>query len=268
MNAFTINNKRFEVPSEWNELTEDQMLRVAKLSLERCDAEEVKMLMLIHCLSARVRRSSNSVQLKIGDERYYLSAEQYAQLSSAFNWMFDDNGMPDCRRTKMPFPAIAEMKLPGDSLSSLSFEQYAIVSALCSMDPREVDLPKIISHLVLRKGEKYGGDDSEERQEEREERLKRMKPEQLTCVMMYLLGTIRQIRDTFGHLYPEDSEGSSAQARDLFRENMDLVESLSNGDVTKRDKVRESLMWDVLHSLDEKIKQHEKRMEELNNSKA
>lgn len=266
MNAFTINNKRFEVPSDWNELTEEQLARVAELSLMKLDAEEVKMMMLITCLNARVRRSSNSVQLKIGDERYYLDAEQYAQLSSAFDWMFDENGQPDCRRTKMPFDKIAEMKLPGDSMSSLSFEQYAIVSALCAMDARDIDMPKIVSHMVLRKGEKYGGADSDERQEEREERLKRLDPRQLMSVMMYILGTIRQIRDTFDHLYPDDSEGSSASSHNLFRENMDLIESLSNGDVTKRDKVRESLMWDVLHSLDEKIKLHNKRLEELNNN--
>ena len=79
-----------------------------------------------------------------------------------------------------------------------------------------------------------------------------------TAVLIYYIGC----RYAITRIFPEVFKGSASDI-DTFKSYMNLVETLSNYDITKKEEIRGAYLYDVLLTLNQSIIRDREREKEI-----
>ncbi len=261
MKTIQIDNNTYEVPGGWNEMTFNQLLFLASLFSQERTAQEVKLQLLLYTLNARINRykraDGDGYRLTVGKKTYYLLPNVFAGLSEAFDFLFKENedghACLDIRLTKNPFPVIAlkdtELHGPDDGLSNLSYGQFVMLrtwQARMSVNIED-SLDNFIA--IMYKENAFNTDE-----EGNPALLKEVHQEVKLVIYWFYLGCMSFIQERFPRVFP----GGSESRGDVFDGQMRLIDEMAGGDVTKKEQVKKSLLFDAIYTLDMAIERDAK----------
>lgn len=93
--------------------------------------------------------------------------------------------------------------------------------------------------------------------EEGEKALFKSVPGSVKSVMFwYYIGSMNFIRQKFPRIFPDSSDNTESFS--VFDMQQRVVDELAAGDVTKKDAVKKSLMYEVFYTIDNAIERDEK----------
>lgn len=262
MRKLTIANKTIDVPSEWNELLDEQLKMLASLLAEKQTLPEVRLKLLLFCIGARVRRANEQVSdvwaLSLGSKTVFLSATELEEMGRMLDFLFDAEGRLDVRLTRTPFFRFETPRMmlmgPEDGLTNISYGQFVQTQSLLPLVMTDFD-----SHIndflcVLWKDLRFEPTEDGD-------------PEWLLCVpdsekqvmLWYYIGSMRFIAEKFPRLF---SGGDSSTDENPFEAHQRIIDELAGGDVTKKEQVRRSPLFDALYTLEMAIERREKERKE------
>ena len=262
MRTITIANKKIEVPSAWNELLDAQLKLLACLVMEAYSLQEVKLKLLLFCIGARVRRANEQVSdvwaLALGSKTVFLSAAELEEMGRMFDFLFDTEGRLDVRLTRTPFFRLETRRMmlmgPEDGLTNVSYGQFVQAQTLLPLVQADFD-----SHIndflcVLWKDLRF-----EPTEDGAPEWLYGVPDSEKRVMLWYYIGSLRFIAEKFPRLF---SGGEAATDENPFDAQQRIIDELAGGDVTKKEQVRRSPLYDVLYTLEMAIERRDKDRKE------
>lgn len=262
MRTITIANKKIEVPSAWNELLDAQLRLLACLVMEAYSLQEVKLKLLLFCIGARVRRANEQVSdvwaLDLGSKTVFLSAAELEEMGRMLDFLFDTEGRLDVRLTRTPFFRLETPRMmlmgPEDGLTNVSYGQFVQAQTLLPLVQADFD-----SHIndflcVLWKDLRF-----EPTEDGAPEWLYGVPDSEKRVMLWYYIGSMRFIAEKFPRLF---SGGESSTDENPFEAHQRIIDELAGGDVTKKEQVRRSPLFDVLYTLEMAIERREKERKE------
>lgn len=260
MRKITIGEKDYSVPGNWNELTAEQLCFLAVILNRKCTVQEVKLKMLLFCMGGRIRRyqramgSGYAVSLPEGNA--YLTPEQLTALSCVFDFLFHetDKGRDlDIQLTRNPFPLYITKSMPlagpDDGLTNISYGQFIMLQSWQQQmkDDFETALDNFLS--VIWKDSLFTTSDDGSATWFRD-----VEPEVKTVMFWYYLGSMQFIQEKFPRVFT----GSEGDGGDVFDMQQRIVDEMASGDVTKKELVKQCLLYDALYTLEMAIERDEK----------
>ncbi len=272
MRGITINDTRYLVPENWDELTTKDLLFLADMYLRGVNPNEIQVKMLFHSLGAHVKKKRGQYLMKIGKKSYAVTAPDVAMMAGCFAFLFTtqtdgsegkaEKMMLDPGLVKNPFPTLSylgifRLKGPSDALTDLRYEQFIYLQTYAAAyaaavneqsDSAEDSLNMLIASmyhlgefdaLKMRKVGRYVASQSIQAR---------------IVVYWYYLGCMRFIAGKFPKVFERDESGV---VRNMFDAQMRMVDILAEGDVTRKDNVRKAMLYDVLYTFEGNVERAE-----------
>lgn len=262
MKTIQIDNNKYPVPENWNEMTNDQLLFLAHLFNQDRTAQEVKLQLLLFTLKARVNRykraQGDGYKITTQGKTFYLLPAAFAGLSEAYDFLFkeseDGKAMLNIQLTRNPFPEIVVKNKclcgPDDGLANLSYGQFVMLRTWqqrLSISPED-SIDQFLS--VMYKADSFNTDEDGD-----PALLKNVAPEIKLVLFWFYLGSMSFIQERFPRVFP----GGSESGGDVFDSQMRLIDEMAGGDVTKKVQVKQSLLYDAIYTLDMALERDSKR---------
>lgn len=292
MHTLQINDDLYRLPGTWDELTPAQLEYLARISQSDQPLEQFKLLMLLHCLKARVARQyrldRTAIRLKVGTEspkvclhvrrkRYWLTPEEISRMSVLMKWIVTRRETQssrarrqyaayepeyeyflDSRRTVNPYPRLRirlhRLKGPEDNLYDITFEQYMYLQTY--LDAAVTDPAQLDNLLACLWHTRPRFDIN--RLEHDARLLRRLSPDRKMAMYWFVLGSIRDLAEAYPRVF---SGGSGKIVGNVFDSQLRLLDSLAAHDMTKKDSVRHGLFIDALYAMDEQLRIQEEARE-------
>lgn len=284
MHTIQINDDLYQVPQCWDELTPKQLEYLARISQGKQPVEQLKILMLLYCLKARMKWTpvlmgikANKIvgsqkerhSVRIGRRVYRLTAEEVSCLADLFGWLLKSRTMKytnikewyvNSGLTITPYPRLL-IRLhrfigPDDAMMDISFEQYMYLQTY--LDAMSSDRTKLEYALACLW---HTGKAFDINRLEHDARLLRRLPATKKMVMYwYILGTMKYWAASYPRVF---SGGSGKIIGNVFDSQLRLLDSLAHHDMTKKDSVRKGLFIDALYSMDEQLRIQEEMNEKM-----
>jgi hypothetical protein len=274
MRTLTLDKIKIELPSKWQELNLKQLRFLAKLCLLGLPEGELKLKMLLYCAGLRVRKPflnpdyTFSYILTGKKQRFNLNKETLTELSEAFDFLFntpeeyeeDKNTiryLEPYGLTSNPLPSVRvclkRLYGPGDALYNLSMNEFSLIEIYRTDYVRTANpeaLNKMVSILYRKKGKEDG--DKREPLTSRVAnkgywRARKLKPEDKLLIYWFYTGVMLHLRERFPRTFSGSGEASKGN---LYDELSYLIDTLAGSDMTKKDKVRNGLLWDAMYSME------------------
>ena len=295
MHTIQIDDDTYQVPADWDELTPDQLRYLARLTREEQPIEQLKLLMLLYCLRARVARhpklwkplislkvgsESPRVRIRIGRKSYWLTPEEVNLMADQLAWLVTSRETSASKlqrrhnpyakqdyeyylqplRTVNPCPVLRirlhRLKGPDDNLFDITFEQYMYLQTY--LDGLAADPAKLDSLLAClwHTGRRF-----DINRLEHDARLIRRLPAEVKMMLYwFILGSIQNFADCYPRVF---SGGSGKIAGNVLDSQFRLLDSLAAHDMTKKDDVRRGLFIDALYAMDEQLRIQEEMKEKM-----
>lgn len=261
MRKLTIGEKNYNVPGDWNELTAEQLCFLATILNSPCTGQEAKLKLLLFCLSARIRRyrraDGDGFRVAFPDNTVYLTAEQLASLGTIFDFLFTetDKGVElDIRLTRNPFPLYVSKSMalagPDDALTNISYGQFIMLQSWQQQMKNDFNTALDNFLSVIWKDSLFTTSE-----DGAAIWFQDVPPVVKTVMFWYFIGSMRFIQEKFPQTFPE---GSSDGGYDVFDMQQRIVDEMASGDVTKKEQVKQSLLYDALYTLEMAIERDEK----------
>lgn len=81
-----------------------------------------------------------------------------------------------------------------------------------------------------------------------------------TVMFWYYLGSMNFIQAKFSRVF---SSGGNEAPLDIFDTQQRIVDEMASGDVTKKEQVKQSLLYDALYTLEVAIEKEEKKKQDM-----
>lgn len=261
MKKMKIGNNEFNMPASWNEMTAEQLCFLATILKGNVTAVEIKIKMVLFSIGARVRRYARSngdgYAITLSNKSIYLDTEQFIQLSVLYDFLLKEgkNGYElDIKLTRNPFPTInslgEELYGPEDALTNISYGQFIMLQSWQHRMAK--DFKKYIDNFlsVIWKPDKFDNTD------EGNPSLFRPIDSSIKIVMCWFyFGSVNFISEKFQRVFPE---GDSVHTTDVFDMQQRIVDEMAGGDVTKKDQVKQCMLYDALYTMDMAMEREEK----------
>lgn len=262
MRTLTLDKKKYAVPGDWNELTGEQLVFLSMILRKQCTAQELKLKLLLFVLSARIRRynraKGEAFAVSIQRDTYYLSPEQFAALASVFDFLFTEaeggQVQLDIRLTRNPFPLYLSKSMalagPDDALTNISYGQFIMLQSWQQQMKHDYagSLDNFLSVIWKDSAFSTSEDGSAVWFQDVDPNVK-------TVMFWYYLGSMRFIQEKFPRVFPG---GSDSDSGDIFDIQQRIVDEMASGDVTKKEQVKQCLLYDALYTLEMAIERDEK----------
>lgn len=287
MHTIQIDNDTFQLPQNWDELTNDQLLYLVKLTQGDIPIEELKIRMLLYCLQARVDRHkeiykdkvritvgqpSEKVRFRVRKKSYLLRPEEVNALADLFSFLLQIQSdkyhtgiytyivMPELSRN--PYPTLrCRFRMfigPDDQLLDITFEQFMYLQTyLDAMKDDPTQINRLLACLWHRKAAF-----DINRLERDAAILSHLPTDQKMVMYWYVLGSLSDLSSS----YPRVFSGSGKTTGRVFDSQMRLLDSLAQSDMTKKPEVRKGYLIDALYSMDESMRRKEESEENMRNS--
>lgn len=232
---------KISLPASWNELSANELEYLASLCIEaKCSIQEIKVKMALYVMGACVISANPEyLRIKIGGTKITLSVEKLTDIADNFKFLFADGRLcPGL--TRAPFP---KMKINrrtytalDDFFSDALYEDYMNI-IIFSDDMRLYPDAKGKLLASLYRSEHFNV-------------FEGMHEVKQMVLLWWVEGCLRYIGKMFPALFssPEESLGKSNNSN-VLASQMRIVDSLSSGDVTKKEAVRKSKLYDTLYSM-------------------
>lgn len=289
-----INSDHYLIPEKWDELTTDQLLKIAEYVNSQLPFNEfrIKLMMFflgLHCMRIEERTIKGEVCFffRQGKKNIYaLSAIDLSCLLSRIDFIFKISKADDDSNQKVVhshlcrqlIPAIkvsgTEYIGPASSLTNLLFHEYIFTETYFYKfsETKEIKYADLLIAVLYRENSgknendaDYNGDPriqfNDFHLDARAEKIAKLDPAFKTAILFFYDGCRNYLRVKFKEVF-ESSSGKN-QKVDPFANFMKLVTTLTNNDITKNDQVRKSYLYEVMIALQEMVIQNNKQKEEL-----
>lgn len=283
MNLITLRNKGNSVslsyPSKWNELNRDQLIYISYLFLKKPEKDDFKLKAVIKLSSIKILRKNPAVLDKT--DYYYINvsglgeilvpSEMFFQISHTVDFLikdiYDDNKLQGYTyNAQLTKNIIKELSIngsnycgPEDCLYNTGFGQWFFADTyFCGYQKTQkiIYLNKLIATLYIKDGEKFNTNTLHSR----EEIIDLLTLEEKFAIMLFYAGCRNFLIDKYPRVF---SGSGSAENKSIERSFLDLVDTLSNGDITKSEKVKESNLHEALTRLDNANKSYDEIKKKL-----
>ncbi|MDD4698048.1 MAG: hypothetical protein PHR52_11000 [Fermentimonas sp.] len=248
MMKINIQDAVYKVPASWNEMTKTQFMFLVKLSSrENLTYVEIQLKFFLHCIRGTVSKDIGNglFVIKTKQGRHPLFADELTAVLEVFDYLFEIND--DNIRSIAPKITINHFKHvksrgkslrgPGDALEDITYEQFVWLQTWQSQlnaDPDAIN--QLINVLYT---------SSDEKHEVRT--VRRMRKSVKAAILWYIQGTMSFIQLQFPHVFKPSGDDSNIN---VFDYQQRVIDSLAEGDVTKKNQVRQSLLYDALYSME------------------
>ena len=297
MHIIKINDDEYRLPANWNELTMDQLLYLSRLTKQPdLPVQKLTIYMVFYCLGAHIAddsrvfgrkikmklgKESHTVRMAIGQKHYDLDPPMYVQLSSLMDFLIERTETKESAYSRQTNPYIAPvyeyrlrpeltvcpckkvraswytLRHEGDpSLMDITFEQYmylqTFISGLASGQATIDDVLVCVWHRSKQFSLSH---------HERDAKLMEQVDDDKKTVMMWFISScLADFANQFPRLF--SGEGSHAGGN-VLDSQLRMLDLLADHDVTKKDQIRASALFDVFYSLDEMMREKENMEENM-----
>lgn len=283
MHTIQINDDTYQVPSSWDGLTRKQLEYLARISQGNQPVEQLKILMLLYCLGARMKRppklrgvkpdkvvgiQSNRYAVRIRRKVYRLMVDEVITMSNLFDWLLRfvkgkyQNTYCICPGlTVNPYPRLrirlCRFTGPDDCLFDITFEQFMYLQTY--LDAAAADPQKLEYALAClwHTGRTFDID----RLERDARRLRRLSATRKMVMYWFILGSMECWAASYPRVF--GGSGGGKVVGNVFDGQLRLLDSLAQHDMTKKDSVRKGLFVDALYSMDEQLRIQEEMKEKM-----
>ena len=284
MHTIQINDDLYQVPQCWDELKPKQLEYLARISQGKQPVEQLKILMLLYCLKARMKRTpvlmgikANKIvgsqkerhSVRIGRRVYRLTTEEVSCLADLFGWLLNSRTMKytnikewyvNSGLTINPYPRLL-IRLhrfigPDDAMMDISFEQYMYLQTY--LDAVTSDSGKLEYAIACLWHTNKSFDIN--RLEHDARLLRRLSAKKKMVIYWYILGSLQCLADSYPRVF---SGGNGKIVGNVLDHQLRLLDSLAHHDMTKKESVRKGLFIDALYSMDEQLRIQEEMKERM-----
>lgn len=247
MRRITIEDSIYEVPSDWNEISKEQLVALIRISQKTSLTHiEIRLKFLLYCIRGRI-----TLDIGIGmyvlstiQAKHYLLPNELTVLLSVFDYLFDvsDDGthylspklvVNHFRKVRSRFRTLYG---PNDALDNITYDQFVWLQTWQSrMNNDNEAIDWLINTIYKTKSGKQNVCNA-----------RRISNVSKTAILWYYLGTLHFLSCRFPHVF----SGSGSDADNVFDNQQRIIDSLADGDVTKKMQVRDSLLYDALYSME------------------
>lgn len=282
MTKIEIAGKKFNIPESWNEMTRAQLLKVAAIAMDQHSALEFKILVLLALTGWKMAYTSVKWHYRFIIDWKTVVEIQIFQLNELLHQLDFLTKETETRNGKVTFiySKLYENKIlhyglffrkygPADQLFNITFGEYLAADTYFNRyfeTNNQEFLDKLVATLYRpkkkgnRKEIKASGDVREpfnsHTVESRAKHLQYADPALKTAVLLFYQGCKHALIERFPNVFRNDGGGRSRYGA------LSLVDSLTNGDVTKSESIRSQYLYDVFVHLDNLVEQNE-RMKQM-----
>lgn len=246
MRKITIDTHAYEVPGSWDEMTTGQLEFLIRLTLSPLSIYEIQLKFFLYCISGRVKHSFGAGLhgVKTGQSYHLLYSSELAAVLEVFDYLFkeqDGQKYISPKLTVNHYPrirsGIKSLVGPEDMLQNISYNQFVFLQThqaqISDEDPGTVD--EFVNVLYKTRSGKQNV-----------KNIRRVRKEIKTAVLWMYLGTLSFLEEKFPHVF----SGGGSETGNVFDSQQRIIDMMAGGDVTKKDRVRESLLFDAMYSME------------------
>lgn len=246
MIKITIDNIQYDVPGSWDEMTRKQLRYLIRLTGSPLSIYEIQLKFFLYCIRGRVRKSFGAGlhRIKTRKASHFLSTEEFTAVLEVFDYLFEERDGQKYVSPKLTvnhYPVIRsgfkKLTGPEDMLQNISYNQFVFLQTyqgqISEDNPGAVD--EFINVLY-----KTG------RGSQKVKSIRRISREKKTAVLWMYLGTLSFLEQMFPHVF----SGGESETTNVFDSQQRIIDMMAGGDVTKKNQVRESLLWDAMYSME------------------
>ena len=275
MYRIQIDNDIFEIPEGWHELTQRELLYLAKLTQQDISCQELKLKMMLYHLRGKVSyhrdiyrdtfkikigQCRSKVKLSLRRKSYLLTPDHVNQLTGLYNFLYTLDESANGEKKNLivpnidnanPFPLISIYfrKFKGaaqQSMYDISFEQFMFLNTYLNALK---DSPEMIGHVlacVWYRGDAWRAD----KIEANAFWLNKLSAEKRIVMYWFITSCL----NTWAEMFPDIFSGGGSSNNGVFDSQQRLLNMLANGDITKKMDVRKSNVVDAFYVIDEAVK--------------
>lgn len=247
-----MNPVELTAPKNYGELTQKQLIYLTTLMLSGQSEEQIRIKCFLKFSGIKIIAKYKGLYYcrRIGRKEFFsISVEQVVFFSKKFNWMFKNfKGIQPVTRIGRYFAC--------DKLfRNLKFEDYLMAenhyqAYIFTKDNKH--LVKLMAVLYRRNGNP-----------DKAASIKYIEfwlsPVKRQITLMWMVGVKEFLSGKFSHLFVrvQQEADEEPKAPDMFKIMTSQIRMLTNGDLTKNEKVLKSNTWDALNEMNEKCKENE-----------
>lgn len=278
MKSVKFDNDSYTLPEKWSELSDDEILFLAKLHLKNKEFVKFKTIYCLYLLGLRLKFST-PVMLK-GELLYYvkhsrtrvylLSAEQIHALNSAIDWLFTSENVDNVRKVlvnsklvRNPVKNICvrfkKYRGPDDGLGNITYSEFMHAETFLHRFDTNNDSKWLAMFLAtLWRPVKNGTVEpfNQDKLERRAKMLSKVKPHIILAIRWYYSGCKAFLAKEFPLTFSPSV--STAKPSDPFKGYLDLANTLSSSDATKVESLLNTNIYFALRALEDMISKAEK----------
>ncbi|MDR1455532.1 MAG: hypothetical protein LBJ01_07775 [Tannerella sp.] len=253
MRTLQLNEDIYELPGTWNELTVEQLTYLIGLAGKQSSEEEIKLKMLLFCMGAYVRKYrkllTNTFRYTIvaGKAKYDLSAEEVSVVCDIFSYLFTEHDGKVSVNPLLTVNPFRQTKCgcqwvygPEDALTDITYEEFVfLLTYFQSMQSDPDAIHDFLSVIYRTKRDR-------ERGRRNPQLMRGMSPTVKTAALWFFLGTMRFLAEKF----PRTFSGGEPSSGSVFENQMRVVDALASNDVTKKETVKNALLYDALYTIE------------------
>lgn len=243
-----IDTETYQMPSTANDFTQEQLLFLANLCQKAISVEELKTKLFLCCIGGQIYTQTTKDKrhiLCVQKHKYALTPTQFVVLTSVFDFLFDkinDAIVVKPQLTKQIFPTIqAGCKMLygcDDAMTDFTYEQFIYMMEYASQGNTDA----IIACMYLPVKGKF---DAATVLKESLNTAK-LSPNMRLIITWFYNSTMEFLSKRFPHCF---SGGSSSKSNSFDTQNR-IIDHLAHNDVTKKEIIRKSMLYDVLYTLE------------------
>lgn len=247
MITIRIENKTYNVPGDWNELTTEQLIALIRICMnEQLTYVEIQLKFFLHCVYGSVHKDIGAglYEIKTRNGRHALFADELAAVLSVFDYLFEING--DGYRELSPRLVVNHFKSvqcgcrflhgPNDAMDNITYDEFVWLQTWQSQLNDNPDAMDEFINIIYKD---RGGNRSLSN-------VRKISQTAKTGILWFYLGTMHFLEEKFPHVFSASGDANV----NVFDNQQRIIDSLADGDVTKKKQVRDSLLYDALYSIE------------------
>ncbi|MDR0799791.1 MAG: hypothetical protein LBN18_08535 [Dysgonamonadaceae bacterium] len=248
MRKLELNGDVYAIPANWDELTVEQIIFLVNLTAKQVTIEEIKLKMLLFCMDAHVNRFKESGQIRFiiqaGKKKYEFATKELQPVMDLFSFLFTEQKgkyLLNPLLTKNPFPTtqcgcVNVYCNAEQGLQCLTYGEFIHLQTYFSAIPEK---PESIDNFLSILYKQKNGCTSPALMNKMSQTVK-------TAIIWYYLGSMHFISEKF----PRTFFGGGSPDHNVFENQMRIVGALAGNDLTKREQVNQSLLYDALYTME------------------
>lgn len=261
-----IDGLAFAVPAGWNAMSLEQLKFLAQLLQVRRTSFEVCTMMLMHGIGGMIvgipDTDRGTVTVRLQGRRFALTVDQVSALAETYSFLFDDVYVPEPHivpsLTMNHFPAIRSggrvLKGPADGMLDIPFDSYVWLQTYLSGVGADPD------NMNLALGSLWHSTDGTEPDDGDVDVIRALPAWQRMVMFWFVGGCLSRMQRLFPRVF---SGGGGTAGGNVLDQQLRLLDSLAQGDMTRKDQVRRGKLVDALYVIDESVRRMEEREREM-----